>query len=178
MGPPDAARLGPVEGPVIPSSRKEAALLLGAFTLLLVAGVLMVLLWWVSGGALPLKLALVGGAAAFVAALGVPWFVSYLIAPPRLVLGKDRVQVVRGESRVVVQIPYANVTGVSVVKARDARSIRIDLRDADDPDTYLGGRKRQSFELSPTLYARRPKDIVEALQVHIEEFRSGGSTRP
>ena len=77
-----------------------------------------------------------------------------------------------------MQIPYGNVAGVTLVKSGQARSIRIDLRDVDDPDTYLGSRRRSSFELAPLLYTRRPRDIVEALQIHVEKFRSGGGARP
>lgn len=174
----DARLLEPVPGQVTLRSRKEAALFLVAFTVMLTAGLVLIGLWWFSGAAVLLKLAIIGGAGALGGLLGIPIFVFHLAAAPRVVLGKDRLQVVWWTARVVAQVPYANVAGVSLVKFRDARSIRIDLRDVDDPDTYLGRHKGASYDLWPLLYTRRPKDVVEALHILVAEFRAGNKARP
>jgi hypothetical protein len=174
----DAELLEPIAGLVTISSRKQAVFLLGASTLLFVFGLVLLGLGWIWDVPLPLKLHFLGGAFALFCGLCIPVFLCQLLIGPRLVLGKDRVQVVQRESRVVAQVPYANVAGVSLVKVGQMRLLRIDLRDPDDPDTWLGGPRQQSFDLTPILYTRRPKHLEEMLQAHVEVFRSGGRGQP
>ena len=174
----DAPLPEPVEEVVVPGSRLTPllVLILGPVTAALACMALAI--WWTSGVAtsITMLLACAGGV---VLGLGVTaWSVRELCQPLRLVLGRDALQVMRGQ-RVVVRVPFANMAGVAYQEWDAERGIRIDLVDPADPGTIAPrlGPSGHAVKLSLTSsgfpsYAGKPKAIFDAVEFRLEEFRS------
>jgi hypothetical protein len=128
----DTAR--PVDGAIYHLSRtKYAKWALAAFGGLLLGAVLLYAYFHGIGrkGYLVPGLLLVG-----VNAILFPTYVRCLFSDERLILGPDRLQLVKGKDRVVGQVPFENVAVVALNKADDLKSLGLDLHDLKRTDTF------------------------------------------
>jgi hypothetical protein len=85
---------------------------------------------------------LIGVGAVFPAPLLMAESLYRMVKHERLILGEDRLQVVRrikGDDAVILQIPYENIADLAYVAKRMDWFVGIDLLEVDDPNTF-GGR--------------------------------------
>src|SRR5262245_35801790 len=97
--------------------------------------------------------------------------------PGRLILGSDRLQFVTRRGRVLTQIPYRNIGAAKLVDARAAREvvvkrIEIDLRDPDDPDTFVGRGPIYRKDSGCDCYCARAEELHERLQAHLQKLQT------
>ncbi|MDX1963857.1 MAG: hypothetical protein SFX18_11925 [Pirellulales bacterium] len=72
----------------------------------------------------------------------------------RVILGKDRLQIVerwKMQDRVILQIPYYNITDVQVDATHGESRLGIDLRDLEDLNTFA---PRVNYQRNKELYGR------------------------
>ncbi len=145
----------PVTGDVVGRSLVKTLGSVLFMILVFVFGLFLIWAWWTDTGferfGSPHKVTWWGFLLGIGAVLGAPLLVASLVrrllARERLVIGGDRLQIVRrrgGHDAVVFQIPYANVARCSYEVTSTERRIGIDLVDPDDPATYAGGENFQT----------------------------------
>jgi hypothetical protein len=130
----------PVEGRIVRDSPlKTLALCLLAIFVLAPVGVGLVWAWWMDVSFGAIHVSWYGVFIGVVLVLGgicaVPASVLCVIRRSHLILGKDCLQLVRGE-KVAVQIPYENIAQVRLAEVEVlGKCIGIDLHDLDESQT-------------------------------------------
>ena len=140
----------PVAGDVV--SRSTVKTIGGLILAVLMLLASLFLIWaWFTGFALPLPggFVTITGLGAVVGVLGLlitPLIILYLgymlVAQERMILGDDRLQIVRrqgGSDKVIGQIPYHNVARAEYGNDEGVRFLGIELLRADDPETFHSG---------------------------------------
>ena len=170
--------LQPVEGEVIPVSRGSYRKFAGISVASVLVGFGLIVLYFT--GDRGIASLLVGLFFAVIGLALLPVFVMGMFSNKRLVIGRDRIQVVKGEGNVVGQIPYDNVARVELLKEEQFEAVGIDLQDPNRPDTvwpggqagYDFGRKEFGYEISLGHDCElRPPAILEKIAAAMQ--RSG-----
>jgi hypothetical protein len=156
----------PVEGLVIPASLQKGvqgwglALVACLVVLPLAAGLL---IWHMEAGRINvLAISLIIGSG--VALIASP-FMFLNILRSRLVIGADRLQVIRGKASVVAQIPYKNMVGIMPHQNfLGFRVLGIDVADRCDRDTFWGfvhrGTRHHPFDMIINDFYSDPPEIL------------------
>jgi hypothetical protein len=167
----------PVEGSVIRASSRKVMVHCGVgvgvlcFLLLLVWGLFS--LGWAELKSTAIQLIVV-----IVVALGFAPFCLLAFWKSRVVIGGDRLQVVRGGARVVVQIPYRNLSRTATRRNFVGfRVLGIDVDDRNDPHTCWGflncGNQQFPFDVVIyNMYAESPEAIGEQVVGMQRRWRS------
>jgi hypothetical protein len=136
---PAAAAAPPVvTGTVIGVSALAMYAMMTVMTVLALAGLGMVISWLVTADA-SIWLLLVGLVFVLLGPAAIAGGVYRMRIKERLILGADRLQIVhrvRGEDRVITQVPYANVAAIRWEGGTQNNYVGIDLADLADADTY------------------------------------------
>ena len=136
-----------VSGDVISRSKVKTLgglLFMGLMSLVCV----LIVIAWFTGFAMPLPAgavrvngagAAIAGIGAVIMPLGVLGLGWMLFVDERLILGDDRLQIVRrlsGQDQVTTQVPYRNIAALESVNDEGVRFVGINVQDPSDPDTF------------------------------------------
>lgn len=134
----------PVEGDVIPVSRRYHARFILISLGALLFGIFLVLLYFI--GERGIATLLVGSFFSLMGLACLPVFVLGAFSNKRLIIGGDRLQLVKGGATVLGQIPYDNVARVEHLKEEQFEAVGIDVRDRNRSDTiWPGGQAGYDF---------------------------------
>jgi hypothetical protein len=134
-----------VPGHVIGISTLKMVVMMVVCTVLFFVGMALVVAWSVREG-MSVWALIMGIFMLLVCPAAVGMGIYRLRIKERLILGADCFQVVhrvRGEDEVVTQIPYANVTKITLETGEQSNYVGIDLAEPDEPKTYD---RRDSFQ--------------------------------
>lgn len=102
-----------------------------------------------------------------------------LLARQRIVIGSDRVQMIRGRAgreRVIDQIPYWNIADSASVTGEAGRYVGVDLFDLDDPDTFASWdfeKSKKTFGCHWRIWGSHelPPDVIhEMLDARVTDY--------
>jgi hypothetical protein len=111
----------------------------------------------------------------FIVVVMQPFFLYRLLFSRTLVIGSDRLFLIRGREKVVGQIPYWNVAEVILVKRGALNAVGIHLRDQDDSDTFWPNKGWNSDcdVLLPDYLTASPESLAGQIAARAREARQG-----
>jgi hypothetical protein len=145
-----ASNVEPAAGLVIPCSAWKILCVLGFLLAGLFGGIVLIWSWWTQTE-LPLPLfgergtrwnGMSGLLLASMSALMIPLLIGYSLAREKLIIARDRLQIVHksgGSDQVVAQFPYRNVAKIFRGDDGGVRFIGIVLENPADPETFALG---------------------------------------
>jgi hypothetical protein len=149
------------------------------FALMVPAGALAAYCWWfgiefLGGRVLTAKAGIAGLVAVPLGAFLVLVAAALLASAKDLVIGADCVQML-SRGRVVVHIPYRNVSETYVSGEGAAGVVGLRLRDRDDPAMLVPSWTKDRYEIQVLTYGKPLEHVQRALNERLAAFRSGGS---
>lgn len=123
-----------VEGEVVPKARGYYVMQVLLLILFLALGCLIVFLYSIGFGGV--KLLLCGGFFILFALFGIPLSLFWIFEDDRLVIGADRLQLLKGEGNVRGQVLFSNIGRIEYVSGPIFKAVGIDLIEQDQDDTF------------------------------------------
>ena len=146
--------------------------------LMIPAGAFAAYAWWYEVAlpgnvVLTAKAGIVGLLAIPLALLLVLVMAGLLATAKRLIIADNCVQLLSGD-RVVVHVPYENVTETYASGESAAGVVGLKLHDRGDPATLVPKWTKDSYEIHVMTYGKPLQQIHHAVKQRVEAFHAGG----
>jgi hypothetical protein len=113
------------------------------------------------------------------ALIAIPLIIRLLWVRNRLVVAKDRLQLIERDSNVIFQVLYANIAKIKIVQlwTNGKKLICINLKEVDDVNTYgvqwLGKKRRQSWHVSiDGPFVEKIEAVYDRIQDRFKRFKA------